>query len=827
MKIIIKYILTNMKERKVRTAVMALTILLSSALLFVSVSIGTSYESAQKKMARGMTGAASVSVTAADSRAGLDDSTIPKLPEVKAAAGILKSSALYSEDGYYESVDLVAADLEQLNRINKPRMADGKEITGFSGNQIILPERFTSKFGIKKGDTVTLQIGKRPVSFEVYGIAAYDTLFLRQTRGATALVPLAALTAVVQPPQKYSDILLEPSEGVTAAELKSCLENILPQQQYHVSETVDEAQITADARQKSMPFFLISFFSLTMSVFIIFSSYKVITLERLPTVGTFRSIGAEEKTVTAILLAESIVYGLAGGLVGIPAGIAVLKAILHGMGKELTEGIEIPAVITLPGIVLSFAAAMTVSVLSAWIPVRRAGRLPVKDVVLGTVEEQGRPARYAVGMAVVLAAVSVILPRVAPEGLLYLAGGISLLGLITAALLIIPSLTDLAAKYLERLYGVIFHNEGILAARNMRDNKNITQNITLLFISISAVISISVVGSFVTSYISDVFQGAELEGFADGYMDEDFVEQVRKMEGVEKVLPVRVLEDKVQAEGYTFSRFEAADDLERYSSMFALRYTDSSMKQNAVSAFKQGGRALLMSEAYMKEAKLKTGDTISLSDGTFSADYRIEGSFRSRATDVEAVIPSSCAVRDFGADAYNFLAYTAADPDAVMVQIRGLFGETPNWSRTVEEFNSDAARTVGAFLEPMHSMTYFILLMAAVGIVNNLLINYMQRRRTIAMYKSAGLSNRQNVKMMLIEGFTSGSAGAVTAIFVSYLEIQTIFIVAGPKISVKPELDMVTFLAAGAMGIAITVAGTAAPIFKSCRMKLVEVIKFE
>ncbi len=827
MKTIIKYILTNMKERKVRTAVMALTILLSSALLFVSVSIGTSYESAQKKMARGMTGAASVSVTAADSRAGLDDSTVPELPEVKAAAGILKSSALYSKDGYYESVDLVAADLEQLSRINKPRMADGKEITGFSGNQIILPERFTSKFGIKKGDTVTLQIGKRPVSFEVYGIAAYDTLFLRQTRGATALVPLAALTAVVQPPQKYSDILLEPSEGVTAAELKSCLENILPEQQYHVSETVDEAQITADARQKSMPFLLISFFSLTMSVFIIFSSYKVITLERLPTVGIFRSIGAEEKTVTAILLAESIVYGLAGGLVGIPAGIAVLKAILNGMGKELTEGIEIPAVITLPGIVLSFAAAMTVSVLSAWIPVRRAGRLPVKDVVLGTVEEQGRPARYAVGMAVVLAAVSVILPRVAPEGLLYLAGGISLLGLITAALLIIPSLTNLAAKYLERLYGVIFHNEGILAARNMRDNKNITQNITLLFISISAVISISVVGSFVTSYISDVFQGAELEGFADGYMDEDFVEQVRKMEGVEKVLPVHVLEDKVQAEGYTFSRFEAADDLERYSSMFALRYTDSSMKQNAVSAFKQGGRALLMSEAYMKEAKLKTGDTISLSDGTFSADYRIEGSFRSRATDVKAVIPSSCAVRDFGADAYNFLAYTAADPDAVMVQIRGLFGETPNWSRTVEEFNSDAARTVGAFLEPMHSMTYFILLMAAVGIVNNLLINYMQRRRTIAMYKSAGLSNRQNVKMMLIEGFTSGSAGAVTAIFVSYLEIQTIFIVAGPKISVKPELDMVTFLAAGAMGIAITVAGTVAPIFKSCRMKLVEEIKFE
>ena len=114
------------------------------------------------------------------------------------------------------------------------------------------------------------------------------------------------------------------------------------------------------------------------------------------------------------------------------------------------------------------------------------------------------------------------------------------------------------------------------------------------------------------------------------------------------------------------------------------------------------------------------------------------GSFKSRATDVEAVISSSFAAEDFGAGAYQFLAYTAADPEAVMVQIRDLFGGTPNWSRTVEEFYSDALSTVGAFLRPMHSMIYFILLMAAVGVTNNLLINYMQKRRVTAMYKSVG-----------------------------------------------------------------------------------------
>jgi putative ABC transport system permease protein len=92
--------------------------------------------------------------------------------------------------------------------------------------------------------------------------------------------------------------------------------------------------------------------------------------------------------------------------------------------------------------------------------------------------------------------------------MLYLAGGFSLLGLIVATILVIPPMTNLISMGLERLYGLIFKNEGRLVDRNMWDNKNITQNITLLFISISAVIAISVVGNFVTTYIGDVFNGA-------------------------------------------------------------------------------------------------------------------------------------------------------------------------------------------------------------------------------------------------------------------------------------------------------------------------------
>lgn len=824
MKILFKYIFTNIREKKTRTAVMLLSIVLSASLLLVSFSIGASYESAQRKMARGMAGSATLSITAAEGR--IDAGVLPELPQIHTSAGILKESALYHENGYYETIDLVACDLSQLARINPPRLANGEEITDFSGYQVILPDRFASKYGIQQGDTVILQVGGEPVSLEVAGIAAYDTVFLRHTRGATVLIPLSTLFELSGETEGYTEILVEPAKGTTTAALKETLTSALPAYAYHVAEVVNEAQIASDARQKSMPFFLISFFSLTMSVFIIYSSYKVITLDRLPAIGTFRSVGATQKAVTRILLSESMLYGILGSLLGLPAGSWALKLILRGMGQSLSQGIEIPIILSPLGVALSVTVAVSVSLLSAWLPVRRASRLPVKDVVLGHVEERSVPRPIIIGAGAMLFGLSIALPKLASGKALYPAGGLSLLGLIAATLFIVPSLTNLTSKGLERLYGALLGNEGRLAARNMRDNKNTAQNITLLFISISAVIAITVVGNFVTTYITDVFQGAELQGFADGHMEPDFVKRVQEIDGIETVLPLHVYKNQMQANGKTLSRLEATDNLAAYCSMLALNFTERNMKEEAIAAF-SNERALLLSEDCMKRMQFSVGDTLALTCGGGQYAYRIVGSFKSRATDVEAVIAASYAVSDFGASAYDFLAYTAADADAVMVQIRALFGDTSNWSRTVAEFNADALSTVGAFLQPMHSMTYFILLLAAVGVVNNLLIQYLQRRRSIAMYKSVGLSDRQNIKISLIEGFSSGLIGAVLAIFVSYMEIQTIFLVAGPKVSMVPKLDGAVFLKAGVMGVFVTLLGSMVPIMKSRRMKLAEEIKFE
>jgi len=78
-----------------------------------------------------------------------------------------------------------------------------------------LPDRFTSKYEIEKGDIITLQVNGLPIDFEVLEIAAYDTVFLRHTRGATALLLLETLKEILAWDEGYSEILIE-AAGYTA-----------------------------------------------------------------------------------------------------------------------------------------------------------------------------------------------------------------------------------------------------------------------------------------------------------------------------------------------------------------------------------------------------------------------------------------------------------------------------------------------------------------------------------------------------------------------------------------------------------------------------------
>lgn len=833
MKIILKYILSNVRKQILRTAVMILSIILSTTLLFVSLAIGDSYESAQLKMAKGFAGRATLAVSAnpdaSSNISWISENEIPDTPSIKDKIGFLTVPALYKNDNLFENFDLIAADIDKLNAINKPILLNHGTLKGFSGNNIIVTEKFAARYGLKPRDTLTLNIGGTDYALNIYAIATYDSVFLRQTRGFNALVPKETLSNILNASKSSGKIYIIPADGMSSNQLKSELASLMPENQYSITKVYDEVQIASEAQQKSLPFYLISFFSFIMSIFIIFSSYKVITIERLPIIGTFRSIGATKKVTSRILLLESLIYGIIGGLVGIPVGCGLLQLILDGLGKSLSLGIDIPMVIKPTNILLVCFIGIIVSLLSAYIPIQRASNIPLKDVVLGKVEEKNTSNKVKLAFGTILLVASILLPQIISKDnskLLILAGGFSLLGLLVAIVIVTPLIANTLFYLLEGVYGKLFGNEGKLAARNMRNNKNIHQNITLLFISLTAVIVISTITSFATSYLGNVFAGGTLDGFADGEISTEYVQIIQSYEGIEAITPIYELDNSISADHLLFSRMEAVDDLDTMSALLNIQFENSQVRSEILDTF-NNGRNILISKECLKKRNLDVDSTINLTYKGSSFPYKILGTFQSRGDNSEAILPGQCARSDFGLVHYGMLAYSASDPDAIMAQIRNLFGSKYNWSRTTKEFSEDALKIINSFMSPMKKLTYFILLLAAIGVINNLLINSIQKRHATAMYFSVGMSKVQNVKMTIIEGLTSGLAGSALGLFVSYMEIKTIFIVAGPRIPIDPTLNVAVFIMAGLAGIGITLIGSVVPILKVSKMKLIEEIKFE
>ena len=86
---------------------------------------------------------------------------------------------------------------------------------------------------MKAGDTLRLELGGTERIFRVASVAAYDTVFLRNTRGFNALVSEECLRGLDGVAEGYNRILVAPEESVSTGQLVNSLSEALPNAQVY------------------------------------------------------------------------------------------------------------------------------------------------------------------------------------------------------------------------------------------------------------------------------------------------------------------------------------------------------------------------------------------------------------------------------------------------------------------------------------------------------------------------------------------------------------------------------------------------------------------
>jgi putative ABC transport system permease protein len=102
-------------------------------------------------------------------------------------------------------------------------------------------------------------------------------------------------------------------------------------------------------------------------------------LEKKRTLGLLRAVGMTSRQVTRVVVLESILLGMAGGLIGLLGGL--VTAVFIQLASQPLLGHPIRPSFRPMVVLANLAAAVLVTALAAWIPARRAARLDLLEAV--------------------------------------------------------------------------------------------------------------------------------------------------------------------------------------------------------------------------------------------------------------------------------------------------------------------------------------------------------------------------------------------------------------------------------------------------------------
>ncbi|MDF2614565.1 MAG: hypothetical protein K0S71_2351 [Clostridia bacterium] len=832
MEIIIKFIVRSIKENKFRTFLIIFAVALSGALYFASTSLSDSLVEIYTNKMRQATGNADIMIfPKRGSPAGvISEAPALRLKDkthyiIKAISGTGRYKIANKN---YERISLTGMTLNDYKKINDLELAEELGGASFESNSIIISKMTAEKYHLNIGDQMEIYIGDVRRNIKVYGIALPTGMFLDESQESKALISYRSLCDYMQTKGKPTTIYIKAADGVSVDSLIGELQKGYPK--YGVEEPFSKEQIYDNTSMLSMPLLLMTLIVTFMSIFIIYSSFKVITLEKLPIIGTFRSIGASRKMMDKVLLMESLFYGVAGGLAACAIGIGILYIMTqYTTPDSIKEYIEIKINISFIKLAITFILSVIVCLISSMAPIIKVSKIPLKEIVLGNIvsKKKRKIRKDVLGILCIIAAF--ILPIISSRSLSAVLSGLSVILTLVGIINILPIIIKSTSKISEKLFYKVFGNIGILAVKNIKGNKSILNSIALITIgvvtllminNISINVSVEVINFYKKTCISD------MEVWMNN-MDKSSVRGLLRHEGVESVYPLYgTYGIEVKELGEKLGCIESIQD-ESYTKYIQFDYMG---KQKELLSEINNDRYLIMTVIMKNRYDLKEGDKLTLKFPSGDRVYTILGFVNTFMWNGSfALAPDTYLKNDTEAKYYNS-AYVKVkgDPKMVLESLKKQYSDRYLGGMTIEEMLNANKESNDQLMSMLIGFSVLALIIGSIGVINNLIISFIERKQSLAVLRSIGMSKKQVIQMLFIESLYSGSIGGLVGIGGGIIVMKIV-----PYILEAMQVPVPTYLVPGVLwiylvgGMAITVLASISPAKRSSKLNIIEAIKYE
>nr|WSW63994.1 ABC transporter permease [Streptomyces sp. NBC_00998] len=729
------------------------------------------------------------------------------------------------------------------NELKSMKITSGQAPRG--PTEMMVDADTAEKHHLKLGDELRTIAVTGDIRARISGIATFTV-----TNPGAAIVYFDTATAqekLLGGPGLFTHVNVTAKDGVSDEQLKQNVAAAVGADTYKL-QTAKEA---ADANRKNvgsflnvMKYVMLGFAGIAflVGIFLIFNTFSMLVAQRTREIGLMRAIGADSGQVLKSVVVEALLLGFVGSLLGVGAGVGLavgLMKLMGQMGMHLsTDDLTVAWTTPVVGLVLG----IIVTVVSAFIPARRAGKVSP----MAALRDAGTPGDKKAGR--IRAVLGLVLTGIGGAGLflaaaadkaapgsLWLAMGVlfTLIGFIVIGPLLAGGVVRLLSGVVLRPFGSV----GRLAERNaLRNPRRTGATAAALMIGLALVACLSVVGSsMVASATDELDKSVGADYIVDSGTGQPVLPQaeqaLRATKGLDHVTAYREVAAKVTAPDGTSEEV----GLGATDPTYAKDIRRKMVAGEHAAAY--GANAMSVGSEYATKHGVKVGDqltvaftggnTVKLKVAAITSDEgNLDKTMKYISTEVaRANVPADRLPLPF------MLLASAQDgqSDATAYQsVKTALAEYPQYKvRNQTDYKKNLQDQVGQLLNMVYGLLALAIVVAVLGVVNTLALSVVERTREIGLMRAIGLSRRQLRRMIRLESVVIALFGALLGLGLGMgwgATAQQLLALQGLKVLEIPWPTIIGVFAGSAF---VGLFAALVPAFRAGRMNVLNAIASE
>ncbi|MDF2267024.1 FtsX-like permease family protein [Streptomyces coacervatus] len=791
---VLKTSMRNFFAHKGRMALSAVAVLLSVAFVCGTLVFTDTMNSTFDKLFQATSSDVTVSAKgASDSGETTSDNGKPPVMPASVVGKVRAAQGVKSAAGTVFSTSVTVVDAQKNNLSPKgggPTIVgnwnsnDARTMKITSGtapkgpDQVMVDKDTADKHHLKLGDSLAVISAVGTHNAKISGIADFQVtnpgaaIFYLDTR--TAQETLVGRTGV------YTNVNVTAGSGVTDPQLKKNVVAALG-----TGYKVQTAKETADANQKNvegfmnvMKYAMLGFAGIAflVGIFLIINTFSMLVAQRTREIGLMRAIGSSRKQVNRSVLVEALLLGVFGSVLGVGAGVGLAVGLMKLMGSigmhlstaDLTVAWTTPVVGLLLGVV--------VTVLAAYLPARRAGKVSP----MAALRDAGAPADAKAGR--IRALVGVVLTGAggyclylaanvdkAKDGSPWLGLGVvlSLIGFVVIGPLLAAAVVRVLGAVLLRMFGPV----GRMAERNaLRNPRRTGATGAALMIGLALVACLSVVGSSMVASATDQLDktvGTDfiIQNDRGQQVTPQAVQAVKSTPGLERVTEYRTTKaDYTTPDGKVLKDTDITAADPTYATDLRKKTVAGNLKDaylpDSMSVHEKFAKAHGIHLGSKIDVKFKDGATAHLTVRaiTTSDDVIDQGAKYISIATLAKYVPAD----RMPLDELVFATAKKGQQDAAYKALKSSLHEYPQFKvRDQTDYKQALKDQIGQLLNMIYGLLALAIIVAILGVVNTLALSVVERTREIGLMRAIGLSRRQLRRMIRMESVVIALFGAL------------------------------------------------------------------